>query len=386
SWEEVYQWWWPLARDKMKADAAIKQKVQELILQAKTQEEKLKVVYEFCARKIRYVAVEYGQAGYEPHSAQDIFKNKYGDCKDQAILLVTMLKEAGIEAFPVLIPTRQMHNLREDFPSIHFNHCIAAAKLNAEIIFLDPTAETCPLRDLPPDDQGRHVLACSENGYTIMETPLFSAKHNALRQHTKITVHPDEMITAEKSVLTRGVYNQSQRYWFLYTPPQLIEEQLKEAIQNISIGATLERYMIENLDSLDAPVVLKYFFRGPEYFTAAGNLRIMPRLSGFDATLAAKAARVYPLDFGMLHSKETIFEIAIPRELVVQYLPQPVVQTSEWLTYSVEYNQKASTIYCKETIEVLRRQIPREEYQAFKQFAETAAKQGKQHIVLRRVQ
>ena len=65
-----------------------------------------KLIHEFVAKDIRYVAIEYGDSGYEPHHAKEVFVNRYGDCKDQAILLITMLKEAGIEAYPVLIGTR----------------------------------------------------------------------------------------------------------------------------------------------------------------------------------------------------------------------------------------------------------------------------------------
>jgi len=143
SWKEVYDWWWQLARDKIKADAAIKEKVKGLTAGMRSEEAKARAIYNFCAQKIRYVAVEYGQAGYEPHKAEDIFRNKYGDCKDQAILLVTMLKEAGLTAWPVLIPTKECYNLDEDFPAVLFNHCIAALSLRNDVIFLDPTAETC---------------------------------------------------------------------------------------------------------------------------------------------------------------------------------------------------------------------------------------------------
>ncbi|MDD5292620.1 MAG: DUF3857 domain-containing protein, partial [Candidatus Omnitrophica bacterium] len=105
SWDEIYTWWHGLYKDKIKIDSDIENKVSELVKDKNSDEDKLKAIYNFCAKDIRYVAVEYGQAGYEPHDAKDIFKNKYGDCKDQAILLVAMLRSQGIQAYPVLIGT-----------------------------------------------------------------------------------------------------------------------------------------------------------------------------------------------------------------------------------------------------------------------------------------
>ncbi|RLC35974.1 MAG: hypothetical protein DRH33_07750 [Candidatus Nealsonbacteria bacterium] len=100
-WQEVYDWWGSLVVDKVKIDKAIEEKTQELIKDKNTQEEKAKAIYHWVASKIRYVGVEYGEAGFEPHYATEIFKNKYGDCKDQSMLLISMLRYAGISAYPV---------------------------------------------------------------------------------------------------------------------------------------------------------------------------------------------------------------------------------------------------------------------------------------------
>jgi transglutaminase-like putative cysteine protease len=313
SWQEVYNWWWQLAQDKIQADAAIKTKVRELTGNQDSEEKKIRAISNFCAQKIRYVAVEYGQAGYEPHFAGDIFKNKYGDCKDQAILLVTMLKEAGFRAFPVLIPTRESYNLNEDFPAIFFNHCIAAVSLKDKIVFLDPTAETCSFGDLPEADQGRQVLLVQEGGYKIQNTPLYPAEHNFKKQYAKIKINSDETIAVEKSTLTYGVYDQAQRYWMLYTPPELVKEALKEKIQVVSIGATLDNYEIKNLGDLNTPMILNYTFRGTEYLTEAGKTRIRPQLASLDTTLVAKDKRKYPIDFSILDTEETVSESRSPR-------------------------------------------------------------------------
>ncbi|MCM8796358.1 MAG: transglutaminase family protein, partial [Candidatus Omnitrophica bacterium] len=224
----------------------------------------------------------------EPHNVQDIFRNKYGDCKDQALLLVTMLRTAGIKAYPVLVSTKGHYGLYKDFPMMMFNHAIAATILDGKTVFMDPTAETCSFGDLPTPDHDREVLILGEYGYKIEKTPLFQASHNLLKQEMRIKIKEDGSIKAEKTTFTFGIYDQAQRYRALYTQPELIEEVIKEAIQSISIGAQLEEYKIENASDLDKPVVLSYKFNGPEYWTEAGNLRIMPQLAGLGTSLVAK--------------------------------------------------------------------------------------------------
>ncbi|HTZ11880.1 MAG TPA: DUF3857 domain-containing protein [Candidatus Margulisiibacteriota bacterium] len=383
SWKDIYSWWWGLAKDKLKIDASIKEAVAELTKKSSSPEEKARLIYNFCAQKIRYVAVEYGRAGYEPHEAPLIFKNKYGDCKDQAILLVTMLKEAGFLSYPVLIPTKDHYNLNQDFPAAFFDHCIAALLLNGKMIFLDPTAETCSFADLPAQDQGRRVLIIQDNSHKISETDFYAAGHNLNKQELKIKINGDESMSAEKAIFTYGVYSQAQRYWLLYTQPALVEETIKEKIQEISIGASLKNYEVSNLRDLNQPVVLRYSFGGSEYFTNAGKLRLLPQLSGLDNSLAAKDVRKYPMDFNILDSKETAIEIEIPAGFVVKYMPESILEDSPWLKYSSGYSSAGKEkISFREKIELKQNIIRREDYPLFKAFYEKLAKAIKQRIVV----
>jgi len=385
SWDDVYNWWWGLARDKMKADEAIEKRVEELTGDEVSDEAKIRKIYNFCAKEIRYVAVEYGEAGYEPHQAQDIFRNKYGDCKDQAILLVTMLKKAHLSAWPVLIGTKDYYNLNEDFPNMLFNHAIAAVSLKDKIVFLDPTAETCSFGDLPSVDQGRRVLVCQEEGYKIENTPLYPAQHNLIRQIMDIKVNKDESISAEKTIFSFGVYDQTQRYWLLYTVPELTREQIESKIQEISIGARLNSYNINNLEDLDNPVELNYKFQGPEYFTIGGKLRIMPQLASLDSTIVAKDKRRYPIDFGILDTREVELNMLLPVNFVLKYIPGELIEDSPWLKFVAEYKHQDNRLTFKQRVELKKNRISEDEYADFKNFLESLTKKIKQRVVLEKI-
>ncbi|MDD4953529.1 MAG: DUF3857 domain-containing protein [Candidatus Omnitrophica bacterium] len=383
-WQEVHDWWWSLAKDRMAADSAIKDKVRELTRNKKGDEDKIRAIYNFCAEKIRYVAVEYGQAGHQPHYAYDIFRNKYGDCKDQAVLLVTMLKVAGFNAWPVLIPTKEDYDINDDLPAIFFNHCIAAVWFKEGLVFMDPTAQTCSFGDLPAGDQERKVLVFKEDECLIAQTPLFPAGNNSMRQDLEIGISPDESLRAKKLNYTYGIFDQAQRYWLLYTQPELIQEMLKEKIQEVSIGSRLIKYDIQNLSDLNKPLVLSYDFQGPEYFTVAGELRILPQLSSFDPGLAAKDGRKYAIDFGVLERREANFVIEIPDSFVVKYMPASISEDSLWLKFSAQYRSQGNKIFFRQVYELKKNTIPQDEYREFKKFYEGLAQKVKQRIVLER--
>lgn len=270
-WQEIYNWWGSLVVDKVNIDKAIEEKTQGLIEDKNTQEEKAKAIYHWVASKIRYVGVEYGEAGFEPHYATEIFKNKYGDCKDQSMLLISMLRYAGISAYPVLIGTKGSYLLDEEFPTLIFNHAIVLAKVGEKMVFLDPTAETTSFGDLPGGDQDRKVFVFYEKEGKIQKTPLFAPEHNKAYISMSIDIHEDETISGTREINTFGEYDQGQRYWLKYTKPVLIKETLRSAINRLSPGGKLLSYEISDIEDLNHPIEIKMEFEGPKFLTEAGG-------------------------------------------------------------------------------------------------------------------
>ena len=382
-WDDVYRWWYDLYKDKIKIDSDIQNKIDELIKDKQTQEDKLRAIYNFCAQDIRYVAVEYGQAGYEPHEARDVFKNKYGDCKDQAILLIAMLKSIGIKAYPVLIGTFDYINLNRDFPSIAFNHCIAVADVQGEWVFMDATGQTVSFGDLPVVDQDRLVLAILDDGYKIISTPSFEAKNNSSQITMQIKVNKDETIYASRRIDTTGIFNQSQRFWLQFTKPKLIEEVLRGAANSIAPGARLLDHKIRNIDDLDKDIVLEYEFQAPEFLTNAGKSRLLPQLGNIDILAVAKEERSYPIEYPALFETIVAIKIEFPENLTIEYLPESLKIDSEWIEFENNYTKDDKIISFYERYSSKRKIISQEEYKEYKELLEDIARKINQRIILK---
>ncbi len=337
NWEQIYNWWWPLAKDKVKPTDRIKQKVKELIKGAANQKEIAERIYYYCAKEIRYVAVEYGKAGYEPHSAQEIFENKYGDCKDQAILLVTMLRYAGLKAYPVIIPTRQLINLDKDFPVVLFNHAIAVVKLGDSWVFMDPTAQTCSFGDLPVSDQGRGVLIFTDSGLIIKETPITDVYQNKIEVTTELDFYKNKTI-GNRTVLATGFFAQGQRYWLKFTMPIQIKQALVSKVKSIISDAKLIDYKVENLDIMDQPVVLRYSFLGKnDVLISAGKYKLLPMFETISLEDVVKDKRRYPIEKDGLSTSSYIYKFKFPGKIKVLYMPKPVEVDTPWFKAELRY-------------------------------------------------
>jgi len=382
SWDEIYKWWWDLTKERISADSAINGKTKELVKGKNTPEEKIRAIYNYCVQEVRYVGVEYGQAGYQPHPAPEIFKNKYGDCKDKAILFIAMLKSAGIEGYPVLIGTRGTPATAKDFPALNFNHCIAAVELNQKTVFLDITAEVCSFGDLPADDQERTVLLFKKDGYELIDTPLLLPRENLIRYRTEMILGQDETVSAKRTVSGLGQFDQAQRFWTRYTPPNLIEESLKAKVQSLVTSGDLISYKYENADNLDLPIKLTYEFKGKNFLSRAGKARILPQFTKIDTSSSAKASRGYPLELGQPSVNEAVFSIRLPLNFKIKYLPESRILKSPWIDYEVEYKFKGDTLTVSQKQGLKKRQASVQEYPEFKKFLEDAAILLDEHIIL----
>lgn len=384
-WQELYDWWRNLTIDKIKTDKAIEEKTQALIKDENTQEEKARAVYHWVASKIRYVGVEYGEAGFEPHYATEIFKNKYGDCKDQVMLLISMLGYAGISAYPVLIGTKGSYLLDEEFPTLAFNHAICLAKVGEELVFLDPTAETTSFGDLPGGDQNRKVFVFYEKEGKIEKTPLFRPEHNRACISMTIDIYEDETISGTRKTNTFGEYDQGQRYWLKYTKPVLIEEYLKSTVNNLSPGGKLLSHTISDVEDLNKPIEIRMEFEGPKFLSEAGEDRLVPQLGGFSTSLVSRDKRSYPIDFRTLDEFDIMVTIKLPENLTIKYLPPPVIKDTPWFTYLNKYNFSQGIIFFEESLVHKRVLVTPEDYEEYKRICEDLARQTDKQAVLERV-
>lgn len=382
SWNDIYQWWWNLAKDRINPGQDITAKVNELIQGKISREDKIRALYNYCVQDIRYVGVEYGQAGYQPHYANEIFKNKYGDCKDKAILFIAMLKAAGIKGYPVLIGTRGTPVTDKDFPAVNFNHCIAAVELDNMMVFLDITAEVCSFGDLPRDDQDRRVLVFKDDTYELFLTPLLPADKNSVMYKTDMRLAKDESVTAKRQVEGLGEFDQAQRYWLRYTPPNLIEQALKEKVQSLVTSGNLIRYSYENSKDLNIPIKLIYEFEGSNFLSRAGSARIMPKFAEIDTSSVAKDKRDYPLELGQPHMNISELSLSLADNLRAGYLPGELAIESRWLDYFISYKLENKELKISQKKVLKKRQVSREEYPEFKKFLEGLAIKLDEHIML----
>ena len=183
-WDGVGRWYDRVVAAVPRNAEAVRARARELIAGKSGKREKVEALVAFARRQVRYVAVEVGIGGYRPGAPQEVLGRRWGDCKDKAFLLIDLLREAGIEAWPVLLQAGSRDRVDREFPSPNqFNHAIAAvaaeglglgedAPVADGYLFLDATQPYGGLAWLQPADQDQDVLVVRDGKGVLVHTPV----------------------------------------------------------------------------------------------------------------------------------------------------------------------------------------------------------------------
>ncbi len=140
NWAEVASWAEQLFAKAMLPAEALDARAREIEAQAATPEERLRLALDFVQKEIRYFGTEIGANSHQPAPTEQVLRQRFGDCKDKAALLVTLLKKLGIEATPALVAASLRSDAAQRLPSpLAFDHAIAAVQLGEQTLWLDAT-------------------------------------------------------------------------------------------------------------------------------------------------------------------------------------------------------------------------------------------------------
>lgn len=402
TWDDLGAWFSGLTVPSRTPTPAIQQKVAELTAGLSDPIEKMRAITSYMQRQIRYVAIEIGIGGYQPHPAADVFKHQYGDCKDKATLLSTMLREIGIDSYYVLIDTDR-GIVNPDFPSTRFDHAILAIKLpNSELktplyavvddpklgrlLFFDPTNEYVPLGYLPSYLQDNYGLVVTPNGGEIVSLPLLAPSTNRLLRTATLTLGPTGNLNGEVNELRWGGPAVDTREQFLSSSPvdrpKVVERFLGAFLNNF----TLTSASVGNLEKYDDNLVLTYKFAVEGYAKSAGDLLILrPRVVGAKgSSILTGKPRKYPIEFTEASRQDDVFDITLPPGYVVDELPKPVQVECAYATYKTEVQVADNVLHYKRTYEIKDVVVPTQKLDEVRDFFHQIAADEKSSAVLRR--
>ena len=141
NWDAVVDWALSIYEDNVEPSKALKTKIEQIKNSSEYEGERITATLKFVQDEIRYLGLESGIGAYQPFSPNKVLKQRFGDCKDKSWLMVTMLRNMGIKAYPVLINSSYGESLHQFLPSPKvFDHVVVkVVDSTSTDLFYDPT-------------------------------------------------------------------------------------------------------------------------------------------------------------------------------------------------------------------------------------------------------
>jgi hypothetical protein len=405
SWQEMGNWYGNLTSGRRDASPEIKQQAITLTASASTAIEKMRALAKFVQRDIRYVAIELGIGGYQPHPAQEVFTHRYGDCKDKATLLSSMLSQIGVESYYVVINSER-DSVTPEMPANvgGFDHVVLAIKLpgNAadpsliatmdhprlgKILFYDPTNELTPFGQIGGYLQANYGLLVTPEGGELVALPKQPSTMNSIRRTAKLTLDQAGKLKGEVNETRIGDRAWSGR-WRLRTVTK--DADRIKPIEDL-LAASLSLFHIThatvlNLSQTDQPFGFNYSFEADNYAKNAGGLLLVrPRVLGIEssALLETKEPRKFAIEFEGPSRDTDTFEITIPPGYEVDDLPPPVDAEYGFASYHSKTEVKGNVIGYSRTFEVKELSVPVSKADDLRKFYRIIAGDERNTVVLK---
>ncbi len=405
TWQQMGNWYRNLTSGRLDASADIKQQVAALTASRNTPLAKMTAIAQFVQHDIRYVAIELGIGGFQPHSASDVFMHRYGDCKDKATLMSSMLHEIGVDSYYVVINSER-GSVTPEMPA-HvggFDHVILAIKLPdgfsnpmlvatlqhpklGKLLFFDPTNELTPFGQIGGYLQANYGLLVTPDGGELVEVPEQPPVMNSIQRTAKLALDATGTLKGDVQEVRVGDRAWSERWALRTTTKDIDRIKPIERLLAASISTfQITHASIANLTHTDQPFGFDYSFEAANYAKSAGNLLLVrPRVLGSktSALLETKERRNFPVEFEGPAQDTDTFEIAIPPGFEVDDLPPPVDVDFSFASYHSKTVVSGNAIRYNRTFEVKELSVPVSKADDLKRFYRIIAGDERNTVVLK---
>jgi len=269
-WQTWSHWYDSLSAPEITADENVRTTVNDLIKGKKNTEEKLQAVFYFVSNDIRYVETSLSgrKAGYKPEPATVTLRNKYGVCRDKAVLMVTMLREIGIPADVVLC--NAAWKIDKEIPAGLFNHAIVAAYVDGHRILVDPTVEKTK-EYLAANEQDKPILVCNKKGETLEYIPVEPSDKNLFEIRADSRLDEKGLFKSVIHISTRGFPDLIMRTVLQSMPPQRRTDLFKQLVQNVHPSIKLDTLSFTDAMDFSRNVGIHVEIHAENYSVPAGS-------------------------------------------------------------------------------------------------------------------
>jgi hypothetical protein len=401
TWKSVGQWVDSLFHDRITPTPEVTAKAQEITAGKSDFFDKTQAIGEFVQKQIRYVAIEIGIGGYQPHAAADVFHNRYGDCKDKATLVASMLSAVGIHAVPVIVDSER-GVIDPDAPSILGNHAIVAievpkgytsahlhslvaAQSGRQYLIFDPTSEKTAFGQLESDLQGGYGLLADGATSQIIQLPTLDPQFNTIHRTASFRLDADGVLKGTVIEKRFGDLSEYRREVYAKADVKQQTEFLDHILERDFTTFSATDVKAENVNSLGQDFTLTYSISADRYARAIGPLlMVRPRVLGDLDIDTDHKKRTVPINLGETMQAVDEYSIELPAGYSIDEVPDPVKLDLGFATYQSDVKITGNILHYQRTYTIRQITLPPERYADVQKLASAIAADEESRAILKK--
>ncbi|MEJ2634470.1 MAG: hypothetical protein P8184_04160 [Calditrichia bacterium] len=295
----------------------LRKKMPEIMGDTQVIPEKIKKLYEFSRDGIE---TDWLATIYPRNKPGEVLEKRKGTPTEKNFLLLSMLRDAGIEAKPMLISTRRNGTLIENWPQLgQFDRVIVYAEYGSQKYFMDAADRYCPFCVLPQNDIVSKGLVIDESRGKIVDIPP-PGNNNMTEIQGVMKLDSDGNLEGKFIMHLKGYRDIAMREKLNTTD---MEKYISELLTDQFSDAKLDTFEIAHLDSLNLPLAITLNFSVPEFAQIVNdNIYFsLPFLNSQHKNPFRRAKRFFPVDFNYIFRNSENIELSIPKEFEIAELP-----------------------------------------------------------------
>lgn len=345
NWNDYGKWTFDnLIRSKLDFTPSQKSTFQNMVKDAKSDEEKVQILYKHLQNKVRYIGVQLGIGGLSPFPNSYVESKSYGDCKALSNYMIGMLDAVNIKSYHTILFAGNPIDIDEQMMYQQGNHMIVYVPLNGKDVWLEATSQTAPYNYLGDFAGNRKVLIVDEKGGKIIPSQQFRTEDNELFVNGNATLLADGTLNFNFSETSKGlIYENFSRF------NQLSEKDLDVRLKNrfsYLQGISFKKKEFNN-DWKNAVFTSNFEFSAPNYAKIQGNniiLNIIP-VNKEETSVKKMKDRKFDFNIETGYVDEVFYTLTLPSGYKLPQKFDAITVKSAFGEYQLEINPKENNTF-----------------------------------------
>ncbi len=338
--ESLYKWYLSmLGMTNHKDKTELNEFSCQLVSDLKTDEEKIKTIFQWVQKNIKYIAVNEGLGGFVPEDCVDVFHNRYGDCKAMANLTGEMLKACGLESHITWIGTKRLpYTYQDNFTPFTDNHMILTIFKDTHPQILDPTFSYGAIYHPPFYLQGKEALiSITDSTFMIHKVPVTEKENNKSFDSTYLELN--DIVLTGKTFIELSGYKKNEFEVDYRKNEDKLTDFYNEKFSRGNNKTELQNIELKGLFDRENKMTLTYELEISDYVKTYNdkfylNLNINKSNSGSAINIKN---RKYDMTYDYRFLDESIVCFTLPEGYNVEYIPENAFYKNEKFGFEINY-------------------------------------------------